>query len=304
MKPSSAPLVSVVLPVRECRHLSEALPSILMQTFTRIEVLVILHKTRPVCRRAAESLGQKDSRVRFLTLEAGSLSDALNFGIGESTTPLVARMDADDVAHPERIAAQYERFSRGDIDVCGTNGLQIDDAGAAFGDIIYPETDVEIRRVLGLRNPLAHPSAMFSREAYNLSDGYRSELRLAQDYDLWIRMAEQGLCFHNIQRPLLHYRSPQSNLSQVDGLWMKFNVLASAASRRYLDRDLFEENPNLWSKFSVGVLREFSADLSPFCDEVEERLRDVATYADFQKAVSLAISALPILEFARTRPAF
>lgn len=299
MKSDGAPLVSVILPVRECRHLEKALQSIMNQSFQQIEVVVILHRATKYCRNAAKHLGKHDARIRYLSLESGNLSAALDFGIRESSAPLIARMDADDIAHEQRIALQFLRFKQGDIDVCGTNVVTLNETGAAFGKVVYPEKDDEIRRVLGLRNPIAHPSVLFSREAYEVAGGYRRAIRLAQDYDLWIRMAEAGLSFYNLQEPLLEYRSPQLHLSRSDGLWAKFNVLASAALRQFLERDLFDECPELWDAFSFHLLTEFSNELHPVCMEVERRLKAASTYSDVQAAVSLAIASLPSLNFGR-----
>ena len=299
MKPEGAPLVSIILPVRQCRHLKMALQSILNQSFRQIEVVVVLHKATQFCRTAAKELGQCDARIRYLSLESGNLSRALDFGIRESSAPLIARMDADDIAHEQRIALQVLRFKQGDIDVCGTNVVTLDETGAAVGRIVYPETDDEIRGVLGLRNPIAHPSVLFSREAYEATGGYRHAIRLAQDYDLWIRMAEAGLSFYNVQEPLLEYRSPQLDFSRSDGLWAKFNVLASAATRHFLGRDLFDERPELWDAFSFHILTALSDELNPVCTELEQRLKVATTYSDMQATVSVAIAALPRLNFGR-----
>jgi hypothetical protein len=130
----------------------------------------------------------------------------LNQGLLECRAELVARMDADDVAEPERLRLQVELLTRcPDIAVVGSQLQIIDEAGQSRGYRAYPLRHDEILAAFPRYNPLAHPSVMFRRTVVVAAGGYVTDLH-NEDYDLWSRLAIDGHRFANLPDALLRYR--------------------------------------------------------------------------------------------------
>lgn len=289
-----SPMVSVVLPVNSnSRHLKSSVESILSQTFDDLELIVVLHRSDRLTEDVARAFCARDSRVRVVRHDRGYLSAALNMGIAQAMSDVIARMDADDVAYPSRLATQFAVVATGQADVCGSAIDEIDEAGECIGRIKYPSTDTEIRSVMLGRNPIAHPTVMFLQAVFERAGGYRQALPKAQDYDLWHRMAESGASFHNIGFPLLAYRTPATDISACAGLWMKFNVLASASSRRTLGFDVFEINPSWWEHFALQALLAFDPGYRELVNTLRKKSRRARDYAEYRDVVAQAISVLP-----------
>ncbi len=188
MPDSPGPAVSVVMSVHDGeRFLHEAVGSILAQTLTELELVVVDDGSSD---RSRQILGEStDPRMRVIEQEHAGLAAALNRGVGAARADLVARMDADDIALPRRLEEQW-RFmqSHPQTALLGTGARVIDHAGEEVG-LWRPLTDhASIRRRLIRLNQFAHPTVMFRRAAFVAAGGYREDMPFAQDYDLWLRM--------------------------------------------------------------------------------------------------------------------
>jgi hypothetical protein len=198
------PRVSVVMPVRNAeRFVAEALRSVLDQTLRDLELVVVDDGSSDRTGDILRELAAHDERVRIQPARGDGLVPALNEGCALATAPLLARMDADDVAEPARLARQVEAM---DADptllLLGTAVTQIDDRGTAFATVMYPaDPGDELLR----RNCFAHPTVVIRRDPFDHAGGYRDVFPHAEDYDLWLRLAELGRVA-NLQEPLLRYR--------------------------------------------------------------------------------------------------
>jgi len=135
------------------------------------------------------------------------LGKALNEGLKHCTYDIVARMDTDDIAKPNRFEKQIQIFQNNpDIDVVGT---WIDEFENSTNNIIstrqLPENHFEIYQYAQKRNPINHPTVMFRKQAVIDAGGYQ-HFPLFEDYYLWIRMLLNGAKFYNIQESLLYFR--------------------------------------------------------------------------------------------------
>lgn len=135
------------------------------------------------------------------------LGRALNEGLKHCSYELVARMDTDDIAKPDRFQKQVEIFSQyPDVDVCGA---WIDEFENKVTNVIstrkLPETHEEIALYAKKRCPLNHPVVMFKKSAVIAAGGYQ-HFPLFEDYYLWVRMLMNGARFYNIQESLLYFR--------------------------------------------------------------------------------------------------
>jgi glycosyltransferase involved in cell wall biosynthesis len=183
-----APKVSVLMAVKDAdRFFAPAVRSILGQTLDELELVVVLDGPSPA---ATELLaGMPDDRVRTVALPCSrGLAGALNAGLAACRAPFVARIDADDVALPERLARQLDEMDRRpQLGVLGTGAIEIDtnDKEVAHRDL--PHGADAVARALLRRNSILHPSVMMRREVVLGLGGYNETMRWVEDYDLWLR---------------------------------------------------------------------------------------------------------------------
>ncbi len=199
------PEVAVLLPAaRADRYLEQALSSILLQRDVDLEILLLLDGV-PEDQVLPYLL--EDRRVRLSGTDGSiGVAQTLNRGIGLSDSEFVARMDADDLAMPNRLGAQLG-FLRANsrVGVLGTGAILIDHQGDGIGIRRPSASPWAVRRSLLLRNQLIHPSVMMRRSVLHASGGYNPELVRVEDYDLWLRMATfTDVC--SLREPLLKYR--------------------------------------------------------------------------------------------------
>lgn len=138
----------------------------------------------------------------------GGLGNALNEGIKHCKNELVARMDSDDIAYPDRCEKQIAVFNtHPEVSICSgiveefTTNLDIADTKR-----VPPETSVEIVEFAKKRNPFNHPCVMYKKSAVEAVGSYQ-DFYLLEDYYLWLRMLMVGYQGYNIQEPLLHMRA-------------------------------------------------------------------------------------------------
>jgi hypothetical protein len=190
---ADGPAVTVLLPVRNrAAALGEAARSILLQRFTDFELLIVDDGSDDETGEVAAALAEKDLRVRVIRQERLGLVAALNRGIGEARSPLIARMNADDVAYPERLELQVAVMRRRpSLALLGSGWRVIGAGGVVRRVVLPPETDAGLRVAMGSGNALAHPTVMIRREAVLRVGGYRPDFVAAEDVDLWLRLLDR-----------------------------------------------------------------------------------------------------------------
>ena len=136
------------------------------------------------------------------------LGKALNEGLKHCSYDIVARMDTDDIAKPDRFQKQVEFLKANqDVDVvgCWTDEF-IGDTDNIVSQRKLPEFHNDIIKFAKHRNPINHPTVMFRKKAVLDAGGYK-HFPLFEDYYLWIRMLKNGAKFYNIQESLLFFRT-------------------------------------------------------------------------------------------------
>ena len=199
------PTVSILMPVyKTSQYLREAMDSVLSQTFTDFE-LIVLNDCSPD--NAEEILDEyKDPRiVRYLGKENVGLANVLNVGMQMARGKYIARMDSDDLSMPNRLEVQVDYLERHpDIDLCSC-GMTL--FGAKDGKWVR-ESDPDMVRISTLFfSPILHASSVWRKEAFD-KKGLRFEQEMvpAEDYDLWCRALSGGLRMVNIPDCLYLYR--------------------------------------------------------------------------------------------------
>lgn len=184
-------------------YIKEAIESILSQTFTDFEFIIINDASTDSTGKIIDSYC--DPRIKVINNEVNSgLAKSLNTGLNEAEGKYIARMDADDVSLPERFRKQYDFMEqKPDVDLCGTF---YEAAGVENDAVETPVTHADIKDMLFFNNCIAHPAVMMRRSTISKFDiKYNENLRSAQDYELWCREADR-LKYANIPEILLKYR--------------------------------------------------------------------------------------------------
>lgn len=184
------PLVSVAMPVRNAQQfLDESISSILNQTLADFEFVIFDDASTDGSADVLKKWSIKDQRIRlYQSSEPSGLSGSSNFVMSKCRAPLIARMDADDVSHPDRLRRQWEILKdRPEIAVLGTlcDGIDVK------GRLVRPRDRWRIVRRSSFI-PFPHGSVMFRREAFCASGGYSPHADGGEDQDLFLRMTQHG----------------------------------------------------------------------------------------------------------------
>jgi len=183
--------ISVVMSVYNGeRHLREAVESILNQTFADFEFIIVNDGSTDLTLEVLNSYN--DERIILLTQENSGVTKALNNGIALAQGKYVARQDADDVSKPERLQRQFEYMeAHREVGLLGTRFEFIDEFGQVKRQGILPVENKVLQERLKVINQFSHGSVLIRKEALDRVGTYRDFFKYAQDYDLWLRIAEQ-----------------------------------------------------------------------------------------------------------------
>lgn len=201
-------LMSVYAKEKE-EYLIEALESVFSQTLIPNEVILVEDGPLPSKLKRAINIYQKKymQLVTFQFEEHVQLGRALAKGIELCSYDLIARMDTDDIAVPERFERQYTYMKEHPkVSVCGGWMEEFNDKGDYLKIKRMPEHDQEIRKYSKYRNPLNHMTVMMRRQKVLSAGNYR-HFPYLEDYDLWNRMLMDAGQFHNIPEVLVKMRN-------------------------------------------------------------------------------------------------
>jgi glycosyltransferase involved in cell wall biosynthesis len=216
------PSVSILLPFHNAASaLDAAIDSMVHQSFTDWELLLIDNTSTDASSNIAHIWSQRDLRIRVIHEPAVGIAHALNTGHAQTHAPLIARMDADDISHPERLARQVEYMSaHPEIGVLGTctrfettveksSGMQW---FVRWQNAILTPHDHYVKRFVDA--PLAHPTAMFRRELVDRLGGYDTG-PLPEDHELWLRWMHYGVRFAKLPEEFVTWNDHAERLSRT-----------------------------------------------------------------------------------------
>jgi glycosyltransferase involved in cell wall biosynthesis len=215
---SGAPGITVLLPVHNGRaHLVQALDSVLAQTLRHFTLLAIDDGSSDGSGEVLDSYAARDSRVTVLHKVNSGISDTLNLGLARAATPLVARMDADDVMRPERLARQAAFMAEHpELAFAGCYFDMIDGDGRVFRPCRPgPVNRRDLARMLARGVPITftHPTVIYRREAVLAVGGYRRETEPCEDTDLFGRLITAGKLGLVQPESLMEYRVHGGSIS-------------------------------------------------------------------------------------------
>ena len=183
------PAVSVLMSVYDgAPFVAQAVASVLAQADPDLELIVVDDGSTDATPALLAAVA--DPRLRVQRQVRTGLTRALNRALGLARAPLIARLDADDLALPERLGRQRAFLAaHPEVGLLGTAAREEDPSGTLVRVVRPPEDDRALRRALIRANPFVHSSVMMRRELLAQAGGYDERLAVAQDYELWMRLA-------------------------------------------------------------------------------------------------------------------
>ncbi len=214
--------VAILLPFHRAEGtLHAAIQSVVEQSFDEWELFLINNASSDKSVSIAQDWTDRDARIKLISEPTIGIAHALNTGLKHATSPLIARMDADDIAHPERLARQVAYMeAHPEIGVLGTRTrfettVEKSSGMAWFVNwqnaIIAPH-DHYVKRFVDA--PLAHPTVMFRRELVERFGAYSTD-PLPEDHELWLRWMHEGVRFAKLPEELLTWYDHPQRLSRT-----------------------------------------------------------------------------------------
>jgi len=227
------PLITVLMPAYNAeKFIAEAIASVLSQTFTDFELLIINDGSTDSTQKIIESF--PDERIRLINQTNQGISAALNIGLLNAKAGIIARFDADDICYPERLEKQYLFLEQHkDYVLTGTDAEYIDENGEfVFKSVLAGYKDNEIRNLPYSVCPFYHPTVAYRKHAIIEAGMYDLNAHSFEDHLLWRRIIRLGKV-HNINECLIRYRYNPDSIT-IDERWRtkRFREIKSEALQK------------------------------------------------------------------------
>jgi glycosyltransferase involved in cell wall biosynthesis len=205
------PLVTVIMSAYQAGSmLQRAVESVKAQVLRDWEMIVVNDGSTDETGSVALENARGEPRIRILNLERNlGPAAARNRAWRESQSPLLAILDADDVALPDRLAAQTEYLSHhSNVSVLGSAAYFVDPKGHFLRTVTPPSAHAELVRHRWHVSPFVHSTVMMRRKFLEIMGGYQERPCVHEDYDLWMRgLQHSDVVYHNLSVPLVIYRT-------------------------------------------------------------------------------------------------
>jgi len=190
--------------------IERAISSILDQTFSDFELIILDDGSTDNTVEVIHSFS--DKRIKLFQLEHAGLPTALNYGISQANGEIIVRHDSDDWSSSDRFARQVKCLEDdSELDLVASWHNVVDSDGTHFGLKQTATDDAALKKMLVRRSPFCHGAVAVRKSALERVGGYDVAMLYSQDYDLWLRMATEGMKFACIPKPLYNYSiTPES----------------------------------------------------------------------------------------------
>lgn len=209
-KNDNQPLVSVIMATfnEPVEFLSQAIESILHQTYSHLELLIADDSTKEETKKAIDKYANEDTRVSVIREKTKmGIAVARNRCFQAAKGKFIAIMDADDISLPDRIERQIQfAQSHPDIDLFGGHVNIINEKGEIVTQRTYKTTPNRFLRMFVYRNPLAHPTVFFRRKIIDEGYSYDENFKKAEDLEFYLRLFKNGFHLINMDTTLINYR--------------------------------------------------------------------------------------------------
>lgn len=211
----TTPAITVLMSCyNAARWLDESINSVLNQTFKDFEFIIIDDGSHDETLKIIRQFAEYDARIVVIAKPNTGLADSLNVGIQMARGKWIARLDADDICEPTRLEKQIDLARLNTRLVFIGSGLtEIDQYGNSLKVYRYPSRHTSLLKHLRkVRKFPPHSSAFYRAETVRAVGGYRTRIRRAQDWDLWLRLSEAGelAC---LDEPLVRVRKHADQIS-------------------------------------------------------------------------------------------
>ncbi len=199
-------MISVIMGLHEYdEFVSVAIRSILSQSYKNFEFIIVANGSKNLeIAHKIESDFQSESRIKIVRTPIGQLSYALNLAVDAAQYEYLARMDGDDIAHPDRLQLQFSYMIDHDLDMVGCDLTLIDENDKIIGCREYPKSE-NINKLLKFKNCFAHNTVLYKKSVLIAARGYNSGFN-SEDYDLWLRLGRGSIKWDNMNLKLVSYR--------------------------------------------------------------------------------------------------
>lgn len=212
--------------------LEEMILSIAGQSHRDFEWIIVDDASTDTTANMLKALAEKDSRVFVITNTQNlGLTKSLNIGLAHCHGSYVARMDADDIAVPDRLQKQFDFLeSNSSVAACGSLGVYIDEAGKEIGPKDLPTTYEAIKKKILFNNQFIHSSLFFRKSILDAMGGYNEAFKTAQDYELMMRIAATYPVL-NLSDRLIKWRVRRGSISwkskrqEIDGIRVRWQAI-------------------------------------------------------------------------------
>jgi glycosyltransferase involved in cell wall biosynthesis len=210
------PLLTIVMPAYNAeKYIRETIQSICDQRFTQWKLIVINDASKDNTAAVVQSFS--DPRIMLVNNEQNlRVAKTMNKGIAMADTPFFARVDSDDICLPEHFQKHIDFFEKNpNIAICGNNVITIDENGNFNRNWYYETTPEMIKASAVFGCPFIQSSVVFRTDALKNLGGYKEEMELIEDYELWLRAIQKYDCA-NLPEMLIKYRVHSGNMSGVN----------------------------------------------------------------------------------------
>ena len=282
----NTPTVSVILPFFNAeKTLSRAVESILNQTFSDFELLLVANNSNDTSTEIALKLAKTDSRIFLLSEKIQGVAHAMNCGLKHARGRYIARMDADDFSLPHRLEKQLEFLKANpEIGVVGTAVHYISHSKKTKGfrrfvdwsNSFYSSRDIELNRFVEL--PIVNPTLCFRKEVYEKYGGC-VQGNFPEDYEMQLRYLQAGVKMAKLPESLLEWHDSETRLTRTDVRYSTdafFKIKAFYFAKWSEQNNAFHPNVHIWgagrkTRQRAKLLKTEGLKIEGFIDVVESK---------------------------------